>query len=333
MSVYEDIQGRAKINQEAPGPIRLVLPATSANLGPAFDSAGLAMGLTLTIDAQPSQTASGPPLRIEATGRNADRCARISNNMIFETYRDVLSRAARPVTPLYLRLQNEIPLGMGCGSSAAALLGGVMLANHFGGLGWDRHACLEEACRREGHPDNVAACALGYLTVSAVSEGSVAAATCGENLPWNLLLALPPASLPTERARALLPMTYSRADAVANVQCASLLVAAFALGRGDFLRIAMQDRLHQPYRMEACPMLPLLLPLSGTPGVLGVALSGAGPGILLIVEKSSDFDQVTSRIRKAAGGAELEIIRTAIGPGAVQSIPAAKPLNQAFLTE
>ncbi len=260
-------------------------------------------------------------MRIEATGRNADRCARISNNMIFETYRDVLSRAARPVTSLHLRLQNEIPLGMGCGSSAAALLGGVMLANHFGGLGWDRHACLEEACRREGHPDNVAACALGYLTVSAVSEGSVAAATCGENLPWKLLLALPPASLPTERARALLPISYSRADAVANVQRASLLVASFALGRGDLLRIAMQDRLHQPFRMEACPMLPLLLPLAGTPGVLGVALSGAGPGILLIIEESADFDEVTARIRVAAGGAELEIIQTAIGHGAFQSIP------------
>lgn len=322
MSLYEGLRAGTKTYQEAPGPIRLVLPATSANLGPAFDSAGLAMGLTLTIDAQPSQTAGGPPLRIDATGRNADRCARISNNMIFETYRDVLSRAARPVTPLHLRLHNEIPLGMGCGSSAAALLGGVMLANHFGGLGWNRHACLEEACRREGHPDNVAACALGYLTVSAVSEGCVAAATCGANLPWKLLLALPPASLPTERARALLPMTYPRADAVANVQRASLLVAAFALSRGDLLRIAMQDRLHQPYRMEACPMLPLLLPLAGTPGVLGVALSGAGPGILLIVEEFSDFDEVSMRIREAAGGAELEIIQTAIGPGAIQSIPA-----------
>ena len=322
MNGYEGLQAGVKTNQVAPGPIRLVLPATSANLGPAFDSAGLAMGLTLTIDAQPSQAAGGPPLRIEATGRNADRCSRINNNMIFETYRDVLSRAARPVTPLYLRLKNEIPLGMGCGSSAAALLGGVMLANHFGGLGWDRHACLEEACRREGHPDNVAACALGYLTVSAVSEGTVAAATCGENLPWKLLLALPPASLPTERARALLPATYSRADAVANVQRASLLVAAFALGRGDLLRIAMQDSLHQPYRMEACPMLPLLLPLAGTPGVLGVALSGAGPGILLIVEEFANLDEITLCIREAAGIAELEILQTAIGGGAFQSAPA-----------
>src|ERR1019366_9126721 len=114
---------------------------------------------------------------------------------------------------------------------------------------------------------NVAACALGYMTVSAVCEGTVTAATCGQGLGWKLLLALPPASLPTERARALLPTAYSRADAVSNVQRAALLVAAFALDRGDLLRVAMQDRLHQPYRMEACPLLERLLPPAGTPGL------------------------------------------------------------------
>jgi homoserine kinase len=304
-----------------PGAIRLVLPATSANLGPAFDSAGLALGLTLTIDAEPSHVLANPPLIIEATGRNADRCARISNNMIFETYRDVLRLAGRTAIPLYLRLHNEIPLGMGCGSSAAALLGGVMLANHFGGLGWDLHACMEEACRREGHPDNVAACALGYMTISAVTGGSVTSATFGHNLPWKLLLALPSTSLPTERARALLPAEYTRADAVANIQSASLLVAAFALGRGNLLRIAMQDRIHQPYRMEACPLLPLLLPLAGTAGILGVALSGAGPGVLLIADAGADMAQAAALVRKAAGDPNLEIIETTISPGVVQSFP------------
>jgi homoserine kinase len=309
-------------NPHSPGPIRLVLPATSANLGPAFDSAGLAMGLTLTIDAEPSNVLANPPLIIEATGRNADRCARTSNNMIFETYRDVLRQAGRTATPLYLRLHNEIPLGMGCGSSAAALLGGVLLANHFGSLGWDLHACLEEACRREGHPDNVAACALGYMTISAVTDNSVTAASCGQNLPWKLLLALPSTSLPTERARALLPAEYSRADAVANIQSTGLLVAACALGRGDLLRIAMQDRIHQPYRMEACPMLPLLLPLAGTAEILGVALSGAGPGVLLIAEAGADTAHAAALIRHAAGEPNLEIIETTISPGVVQSFPA-----------
>jgi homoserine kinase len=303
------------------GPVRLILPATSANLGPGFDSVGLAMGLTLTIDAEISNAPDGPPLTIEATGRNADRCARTGNNMIFETYRDVLQRAGQTAAPLLLRVHNEIPLGMGCGSSAAALLGGVMLANHFGSLGWGRQACIDEASRREGHPDNVAACALGYMTVSAVYEGVVTAATCGENLPWKLLLALPTASLATERARALLPSTYSRADAVSNVQRTGLLVAAFALGRGDLLRVAMQDCLHQPYRMEACPLLPLLLPLAGESGILGVSLSGAGPGMLLVIEAEAAIDEIAARIRHAAGDPALEILETSISSGARQSVP------------
>lgn len=315
-----------------PGPITLRLPATSANLGPGFDTAGLAMGLYLTVEASAapwpeSQGISGPvpgslPLSLKVTGRNVDRIAR-PNNMVFATYRDVLANAGISAPYLNLNMNNEIPLGMGCGSSAAALLGGVMLANHFGGLGWDLQACIDEASRREGHPDNVAACGLGYMTVSAVADGRVTAATCGQGLTWKLLLALPSASLPTERARALLPATYSRADAVANVQRTGLLVAAFALGRGDLLRIAMQDRLHQPYRMEACPLLPLLLPLAGANGVLGVALSGAGPGMMLIVEEDADTAMICASIRAAAGDPALEILETTIAAGASQNCIAA----------
>jgi len=300
----------------SPGPIRLTLPATSANLGPGFDAVGLAMALHLTVDAEAAPESGGQMLTIEATGRNADRCARTTNNMIFETYRDLLLRAGRTVTPLHLRIHNEIPLGMGFGSSAAALLAGVYLANHFGQLDWDRQRCIDEASRREGHPDNVAACALGYLTVSTVWEGSVTAATCGQGLPWRLLLALPTVSLATEKARALLPDQYARAEVVANLQRTALLVAAFALGRGDLLRVAMQDRLHQPYRMEACPLLPRLLPLAGDPGIFGVALSGAGPAMLLIANPDADPAAISARIRLAAEDSALEIIETAIGPGA-----------------
>ena len=316
-----------------PAPIRLTLPATSANLGPGFDAVGLALALTLTIDAEVNASPDASPLTIEATGRNADRVSRTSNNMIFETYRDVLEHADRPVLPLHLRIQNEIPLGMGCGSSAAALLAGVMLANHFGGLGWSMQTVIDEASRREGHPDNVAACALGGFTVSAVDDavkdgsrglpaesGAVVAATSGANLPWKLLLALPSTSLATERARALLPSAYSRADAVANLQRVALLVAAFTQGRGDLLRVAMQDRLHQPYRMEACPLLPRLLPLAGEPGVLGVALSGAGPSVLVIASPDADTARLIERIRVAAGDPDLEVVETAIRSGASQAV-------------
>jgi homoserine kinase len=303
------------------GGIQLRLPATSANLGPGFDAVGVALSIALTIEAKALRPADGaeqssPELTIAATGRDAERCARTRNNLIFETYREVMQGQGRELLSLDLRIHNEIPLGVGCGSSAAARLGGVMLANHFGGLGWGQRDCIEEATRREGHPDNVSACALGHVTVSVVADGRVTSATCGQGLGWKLLLALPTVSLATEKARAMLPNEYSRADAVANVQRTALLVAAFALGQGDLLQVAMMDRLHQPYRMEACPLLVRLLPLAGELGVLGVALSGAGPGVLLVVEADAAVAEIAARIRQAAGDPELEILESSIGPGA-----------------
>ena len=302
------------MNQTA-APIRLMLPATSANLGSAFDSAGLAMALTLTVEASANLAADAPELDIAATGRDPERVSRTRNNLIFETYRELIATAGQDILPLRLQIHNEIPLGMGCGSSAAALLAGVLLASHFGRLNWDLQACMEEACRREGHPDNVAACGLGYLTVSANAGGHVAAVTCGRATNWKLLLALPSASLATERARALLPAEYSRADAVHNIQRSGLLVGAFAENRGDLLRIAMEDRIHQPYRSQACPLLPLLLPLAGSGGVLGVALSGAGPGVLLVLDDDASVEEVTTRVQHAAADPNLEVLETRIAGG------------------
>jgi len=295
-------------------PLRLRLPATSANLGPGFDALGLAMALYLTIEA----TAADAFL-IEATGRNADLCASLDNNLILATYTSVLTTTGRPVSPLHLELHNEIPLGMGCGSSASALLAGVLLANHFGNLNWTGQQILHEACRREGHPDNVAACYLGGMTVSGMSGNDVVTATYGENVNWKLMLVLPSAGLATEKARALLPTTYSRADAVANIQATALLVSAFALNRGDLLRTAMQDRIHQPYRSEACPLLPILLPLAQTPDFLGVALSGAGPSVLLIADRTIPMSRLVERIRQVAEDPSIEIVETTIATGALHA--------------
>ena len=294
-------------------PLHLRLPATSANLGPGFDALGLALALYLTLDA----TIAGS-FHIDATGRNAQVCAVLEDNLILTTYIDVLANAGILAPSLHLQLHNEIPLGMGCGSSASALLAGVLLANHFGNLSWSSQQILEEACRREGHPDNVAACYLGGMTASAITKGGLVTATCGQNLTWNLLLALPPASFSTAKARALLPGHYSREDAVANIQATALLVAAFSQGRGDLLRAAMQDRIHQPYRLKACPLLPLLLPLvEENPSILGVALSGAGPSVLLITEGSVD-PSLDTLIRETAHDSAIEVIHTKISTGILQ---------------
>src|SRR5271155_4402867 len=195
----------ATIEKNQGKPYHLRLPATSANLGPGFDALGLAMALYLTIDATIADA-----FHIDATGRNADLCARLEDNLILTTYVDVLAAAGVLAPRLHLQLHNEIPLGMGCGSSASALLAGVLLANHFGNLGWTSQQILREACRREGHPDNVAACYLGGMTASSIREDSIITATFGHELNWNLLLAVPAASLSTKKARALLPELYSR---------------------------------------------------------------------------------------------------------------------------
>jgi homoserine kinase len=289
---------------------RLRLPATSANLGPGFDAAGLAMSLYLTVEADVADDFS-----IVATGRDAERIGRVERSLILDTYFEVLRAAEKTVTPIALTLHSEIPLAMGCGSSATALLAGVALADHFGELGLGDAGIVAEASRREGHPDNVAACWHGGFTVSALTEDGVQAATFAGDPEWRLLLVLQAASLATKKARALLPEAYSKEDAVFNVQRAAMLAAAFGQGRLDLLATAMQDRLHQPYRMEACPLLSALLPLSGAEGIAGAALSGAGPSVLIVLADGADEDEIKARVRAAAGD-DVELISLRIAGGA-----------------
>jgi len=293
-----------------PRGLRLKLPATSANLGPGFDAAGLALSMHLTVEAHTAAT-----FDIQATGRNADLCAALDNNLILDTYRDVLARHHKPAPALHLKLHNEIPLGMGCGSSAAALLAGVALANHFGNLNLTDQQLVAEASRLEGHPDNVAACWLGGFTVSAQTPDTIATATFPGDPTWQLLLALPATILSTKTARALLPDTYSKADAIFNIQRASLLTAAFAQNRLALLRTAMQDRLHQPYRTEACPLLKTLLPLAAEPEIAGVALSGAGPSVLLILAADTTILAAETRLAALLGDT-VELLPLRIAPGA-----------------
>lgn len=284
---------------------RLRLPATSANLGAAFDTGAVALGFHLEVAAEAASEFS-----ISATGRNADLCARLDDNLILETYRGLLAREGRPAVPLAITMHNEIPLGMGCGSSAAGRLAAIALSVHFGGLGWSGEQVLAEACAQEGHPDNAGACWLGGLVVAACEGELVHAARVEPPSGWRAMVVMPGDPLATSKARAVLPSEYSRADAVVNIQAAALLGLAFAQGRGDLLRPAMVDRIHQPYRSEMCPLLPKLLPLAGRDGVLGVALSGAGPSVLLILEGDEAVPGATAAVREALGleGDRVEIL-------------------------
>ena len=283
--------------KEIPGRIKLRLPATSANLGPGFDAAAVALDFYLEIDAEPAAEFS-----IDASGLDAERCGRLEDNLVLEIYKELFGSHGRPIVPLAIRMNNGIPLGMGCGSSAAGLLAGIALANHFGELGWTSAQILEEACELEGHPDNAAACWLGGFVIAAREGREVHAARVVPPAEWRAVVVFPAKPLSTSVARAMLPESYSRADVVANIQSVALLGLAFAQGRGDLLRLAMKDRVHQPYRSSICPLLPHLLPLAGEHGILGAALSGAGPAVLMVVDGDSRLLEATEAIHKALQG-------------------------------
>ena len=278
------------------GGLRLRLPATSANLGPGFDAVAVALNFYLELESAPAAEFS-----IAATGRNADRCGRIDGNLVLETYKGILVAKDRPIVPLAIKMLNEIPLAMGCGSSAAGRLAAISLAVHFGQLGWSSQRILYEAYQLEGHPDNVAACWLGGFVAAACDGEVVRAAQVTPPAEWRAIVVLPGESLATSKARAVLPATYPVKDVVANIQSVAMLGLAFAQGRGDLLRIAMSDRIHQPYRAAMCPLLPLMLPLVGEEGILGAALSGAGPAVLVIVETEECVEKASETIRKALG--------------------------------
>jgi homoserine kinase len=287
-----------------PGRLRLRLPATSANLGPGFDTAAVALDFYLYVEADAAGEFS-----IAATGRDAERCGRLEDNLVLDLYRILLAENRRPAIPLAVRMHNEIPLGMGCGSSAAGRLAALALANHFGSLGWESDRFLAEASALEGHPDNVAACWLGGFVAAASNGHGIHVALVTPPAEWRAVVVLPHEPLATSKARAVLPETYARADVVANLQSVAMLGLAFAQARGDLLQAAMSDRIHQPYRAAICPQLPRLLPLAGSHGVLGVALSGAGPAVLVVIDGEQNLKEASDAIRNSlAGLAEPELL-------------------------
>lgn len=301
-----------KKTSPSPAALHLALPATSANLGPAFDAAALAMDLFITIGARPAASFS-----ITATGRDQEICQRVENHIVLSTYREILEAQGAEVTPLSLRIKNDIPIGKGCGSSAAARLAGIALANHFGRLRWTDAQIIGEASRREHHPDNASACWMGGLTIARMS-GEAEAQVVGirPKGKWPLLLAIPDEALSTEEARRVLPVQYSRADVVTNIQNSMLLLAAFTQGRYDLLSAALEDRIHQPYRAALCPLLPCLQELTGKPGVLGVALSGAGPSVIVFLDPRTAA-QTTKKFIAAhlsRSGLRAELLPTSIAP-------------------
>ncbi len=271
--------------------VRLRVPASSANLGPGFDALGLALGIYLECRFRQSET-----LCIRASGRDAGEISTGEDNLIWQTALAVARDTHGELSPVELEIDNDIPIGKGLGSSAAALTAGVVMADRVLGLQWKPLRILDEAARIEGHPDNVAACVLGSIVASAIDSGGVAHAVRLE-LPkrFGLAVVVPDFVLPTSTARSVLPERVTREDAIFNVQRAALLIAALATGSSSAFPTALEDRLHQPYRLGLVPGMEDILKLRA-PGLLGCALSGAGPSMLVFYERG--YEGVCDLVRQ-----------------------------------
>ncbi len=259
------------------------VPATSANLGPGFDAIGLALDLRVRADV--TVLAAGSATRWTFTGSEAP-----THNGL----RDEMSRAIRTLfaavgaapPPLDIVVDNPIPLGRGLGGSAAGAALGLAIGAQLRDPAPDVAELAHTITVLEGHPDNGVPAIVGGVVVAVAEEDAVTYARFVPPPSLRACVIVPTFSMPTREARAILPDAYPRRDAVFNVGHAALLAAAFASGDVRLLRTAMRDRLHQPYRASFVPGLEEMIALE-LPGLAGVALSGAGPSVIALVEPNS----------------------------------------------
>jgi homoserine kinase len=258
--------------------VRVRIPASTANLGPGFDALGLALNLYNEVTAR-----EAPSVSVTVEGEGTGKLPTGEHNVVVRAVRAAYEAVGRPFPGCALSCVNRIPLARGLGSSAAAWVGGLLAGNALLGSPLERAAILTLAARAEGHPDNVAAALYGGLTVSCSGPNGTTAVALPvpEQLRWVVLV--PEVTSATAEARAVLPQTVPRLDAVFNVQRVALLLASLQANRAEGLRLALEDRLHEPYRLSLFPWMPEVAAAARQAGALGCVLSGAGPSLLAVV--------------------------------------------------
>ena len=263
--------------------VRVTAPATSANLGPGFDALGLALGLHDVVEATLSPPRAGPPLRISIEGPGADDLPHDESHLVARAMRAAFDMLGGQPPGVELRCQNQVPHGRGLGSSAAAIVTGVLAARALtvgGPERMDDDAALNLAAQLEGHPDNVAPCLLGGFTIAWSQGRDVRAVRLEPHPDVRPVILIPPVAMSTQATRGLLPDAVPHADASGNAARVALLVEALT-HRPSLLLEATQDRLHQPYRAAAMPDTMALIDALRSRGLPAV-VSGAGPSVLVL---------------------------------------------------
>lgn len=254
--------------------ISVRVPATSANLGPGFDAVGLALSLSMRISLDRS-----PEPIVEVRGEGADLIPATTEHPAYRAATFVAEFIGEPDAHFHLIQENDIPPARGLGGSAAALVGGAVAANDLLGRAMAAPDLLNLVCDLDGHPDNAAPALLGGLIIGTLTpEGISSVRLEPKNL--KVAVAVPDFAVSTTAARRALPERVPHRDAVFNVGRSGLLLGALATGEYHLLRVAMQDRLHQPYRAHLIPGLEEVIEAALASGAYGACLSGSGPTIL-----------------------------------------------------
>ncbi len=291
-----------------PASVTVLTPATSANLGPGFDSLGLALQLYNRFEVEERKGDPKQPV-IEIEGALGSELSTGADNLFFRSFALLFERMEIAVPAVRIRTTTNIPPGCGLGSSATAVVGGLVAANEWlrlKGVALPKEELLELAVEAEAgnHPDNVAPALLGGLVATTNMEGKIHAIKTPFPDEIKAVIFTPSFPMDTIAGRKLLPASYSKADVTFNTGRVALLLTALQMGRYEVIGEAMQDRLHQPYRQALFPAMPEIIQAAIDAGAYGASLSGGGSSLIALT--SSHFNDVLRAMETTARGAGIE---------------------------
>lgn len=269
-----------------PATVTISVPATTANLGPGFDCLGAALTLYNQFQFSQLPASSQDALLIQAIGLESHRVATDQTNLAYQAYVRLYQQIGHSPPPVQMTIALEVPLARGLGSSATAIVAGLVGANVLAGSPLSNEAVMALAIDLEGHPDNVVPALIGGCRLAATAPDQTWT-IC--DVPWSNqilpIVAIPDFELSTAEARRVLPSDYSRADAIFNTAHLGLLLRGLETGHEDWLRTALQDRIHQPYRQRLIRGYPAVEQAAIDAGACGLVISGAGPTLLALAHR------------------------------------------------
>lgn len=285
-----------------PTSVAVLTPATSANLGPGFDTLGLALQLYNRFDVE---VVEGDPCspQIDVQGILGNELSTGSDNLFFQAFTLLFERKQVDLPAVKIRMSITIPPGCGLGSSASAVVGGLVAANELlriKGFGVPKEELLAPAVEAEAgnHPDNVAPALLGGLVATTTADGEIHAVKTRFPDALKAIIFTPSFPMDTVTGRKLLPAKYSRNDVTFNTGRVALFLTALQTGRYELIGEAMQDRLHQPYRQALFPAMPDIIQAALDAGAYGASLSGGGSSLIALA--SSNFQVILRAMRETA---------------------------------